>query len=53
VPFADLPATARAITDPDERRPILERVARNRRRSDVDRMVDSSPLIEVTVTDPS
>ena len=48
---ADLLATARAITDRHERRPILERVARNWRRTDVDRMVDSSPLIEVTVTD--
>ena len=44
---ADLPATARAILDPAERRLILEQVARNWRRSDVDRMVASSPLIEV------
>ena len=45
---ADLPATARVIRDPAERRPILERVARVWRR-DPDAMVASSPLIEVTI----
>ena len=45
---ADLPATARIVTDPDERRHILERVAQAWRRTDVDRMVEQSPLIEVT-----
>jgi deazaflavin-dependent oxidoreductase (nitroreductase family) len=50
---ADLPATARVITDPVERRPILERVARAWRRTDVDVMVASSPLIEVAVTGDS
>ena len=49
---ADLPATARVVTDATERRPILERVARAWRRTDVDRMVVQSPLIEVTV-DPA
>ena len=49
---ADLPATARVVTDETERRPILERVARAWRRTDVDRMVVQSPLIEVTV-DPA
>jgi deazaflavin-dependent oxidoreductase (nitroreductase family) len=44
---ADLPATAREITDPAERRRIMELVARNWRRTDVDRMMVSSPLIEV------
>ena len=45
---ADLPATAREITEPAERRRIMERVARNWRRSNVDRMMVASPLIQVT-----
>jgi len=45
----DLPATAREITDPSERRQVLEHVARNWKRDDVDTMVEFSPLIEVTV----
>jgi deazaflavin-dependent oxidoreductase (nitroreductase family) len=48
---ADLPARARVITDPTERRAILERVARIWRRTDVDTMVELSPLIEVSVED--
>ena len=44
---ADLPATARIIDKVDERRRILAGVARNWRRTDVDRMVLQSPLIEV------
>jgi deazaflavin-dependent oxidoreductase (nitroreductase family) len=46
---ADLPATAREITDPKERRQVLEGVARHWNRGDVDVMVNYSPLIEVTV----
>jgi deazaflavin-dependent oxidoreductase (nitroreductase family) len=46
---ADLPATAREITDPKERRQVLEEVARNWKRTDVDTMVKQSPLIEVTI----
>jgi hypothetical protein len=46
---ADLPGTAREITDPAERRPILELVAKAWRRTDVDTMVAHSPLIEVTL----
>jgi deazaflavin-dependent oxidoreductase (nitroreductase family) len=46
---ADLPATARVITDPAERRTMLEGVAENWKRTDVDAMVEHSPLIEVTV----
>ena len=46
---ADLPATARIVTDPLERRTVLGRVARAWRRKDVDTMVAYSPLIEVTV----
>jgi deazaflavin-dependent oxidoreductase (nitroreductase family) len=45
---ADLPATARVIRDPSERRPILEHVARAWRR-DPDVMQAYSPLIEVTI----
>ena len=52
VAVADLPATARVVTDPEERRPILARVAQAWRRTDLDRMVEQSPLIEVTV-DPA
>lgn len=47
---ADLPATAREITDPKERRRILEGVARHWKRNDLDLMVEQSPLIEVTIT---
>ena len=46
---ADLPATARVITDEAERRAVLEHVARAWRRTDVDTMVSHSPLIEVTI----
>jgi deazaflavin-dependent oxidoreductase (nitroreductase family) len=45
----DLAATAREVTDPVERREILEKVARAWRRTDLDAMVAYSPLIEVTL----
>lgn len=45
---ADLPATAREITDMGERRAVLEKVARVWRR-DVEPMVRWSPLIEIVV----
>ncbi len=45
---ADLPATARVITDPSERWPIIERIARIWRR-DPEPMQADSPLIEVTI----
>ena len=45
---ADLPATARVITDEAERREVLPYVARNWGRNDVEVMVRYSPLIEVT-----
>ncbi|HKG57354.1 MAG TPA: nitroreductase family deazaflavin-dependent oxidoreductase [Candidatus Limnocylindrales bacterium] len=48
---ADIPARARVITDPAERRPVLERVAQAWQRTDVDTMVASSPLIEVEILD--
>jgi deazaflavin-dependent oxidoreductase (nitroreductase family) len=46
---ADLPATARVISDEGERREILAHVARAWNRHDVDTMVAYSPLIEVTI----
>jgi deazaflavin-dependent oxidoreductase (nitroreductase family) len=45
---ADLPATAREITDEAERREVLEKVARIWR-ADAEKMVAYSPLIEVTI----
>ena len=45
---ADLPATARPIVEPVERRAVMTRVAQNWGRSDLDRMLQHSPLIEVT-----
>jgi hypothetical protein len=47
VAVADLPATARIVDDEGERRAILERVARAWNRTDLERMVRESPLIEV------
>jgi deazaflavin-dependent oxidoreductase (nitroreductase family) len=49
---ADLEATARVITDEGERREVLEQVARNWRRDDVETMVRYSPLIEATLALP-
>ena len=46
---AEVPATAREITDPTERRQILEQIARVWKRTDVDTMMKYSPLIEVIV----
>lgn len=48
---ADLPGIARVITDGAERRAILEQVANAWNRTDLDRMVAESPLIEVTFPD--
>jgi deazaflavin-dependent oxidoreductase (nitroreductase family) len=45
---ADLPATARVINDPEERRPIIERIARIWQR-DPETMQAHSPLIEVAI----
>jgi deazaflavin-dependent oxidoreductase (nitroreductase family) len=44
---ADLPATAREISEPGERRRVMEQVARNWNRTDVDRMMVESPLVEI------
>jgi len=45
---ADLPATARVITDEAERRTVLAHVARAWNR-DIETMVAHSPLIEVSI----
>ncbi len=46
---ADLPATARIVSDETERRDLLVHVARTWNRNDVDAMVAWSPLIEVSI----
>ncbi len=46
---ADLPAHARIVDDPAERRAVLSRVAQAWNRTDLDAMVAHSPLIEVTI----
>lgn len=49
---ADLPATARVITDDAERRSVAEWVVKNAwPRMDVDTMAAYSPMIEVTIED--
>lgn len=48
---ADLPATARVISDQAERQAILPRVAAAWRRQDLEAMIAYAPLIEVTVDD--
>lgn len=48
---ADVPATARVVTDPAERRPYIEAAARRWRRTDVDAMLAHSPLVVLTVDD--
>ena len=48
----DVPAMARVVTDPDERRPYIEAAARRWRRTDVPEMLRHSPLIVLTVDDP-
>ena len=49
---ADLPATARVITDPSERRAIAEWVVANAwRNQDVEAMTAWAPMIEVTILD--
>lgn len=44
---ADLPARARPITEPDERRAVMARVARNWGRNDLEVMLQCSPLVEI------
>ena len=46
---ADVPATARVVDDPGERRPFIEAAARRWGRHDVELMMAQSPLIVLTV----
>ncbi len=46
---ADLPATARVITDPAERQPLIEAAAERWGRTDVAEMLQHSPLIVLRV----
>jgi hypothetical protein len=46
---ADLPATARVISQEAERREVLPHIARIWKRKDLEKMVETSPLIEVTL----
>jgi deazaflavin-dependent oxidoreductase (nitroreductase family) len=46
---ADVEGTARVITDPTERRDLLVDVAKAWNRTDVDLMVEQSPLIELSI----
>ena len=50
---AELPATALAVTDPDERRPLIEAAAKRWGRTDVPDMLRHSPLIVLTIDDDS
>ena len=47
----DIPATARVVNDPAERRPLMAAAAQRWGRHDVDEMVRHSPLIVLTVPD--
>lgn len=46
---ADVPATARVITDPEERRPLIEAAANRWGRTDIANMLQHSPLIVLSV----
>ena len=48
---ADVPAIARVVMDLAERRPLMEAAARRWGRTDVEEMVQHSPLIVLTVPD--
>ena len=50
---ADLPATARIITEEVERRAVLAEVVKVWTNQDVERMVRWSPLIEVVLDTPA
>ena len=45
----DVPATARVVRDPEERRPLIEAAAKRWGRTDVPEMLRHSPLIVLTV----
>ncbi|TME81579.1 MAG: DUF385 domain-containing protein [Chloroflexi bacterium] len=48
---ADLPARARPITDEAERRAVMEKVGQAWGVRDIERMIRSSPLVEVEILD--
>ena len=48
---ADVPALARRIVDPDERRPLIEAAAAHWGRDDVGTMMVQSPLIELSISE--
>ena len=48
---ADIPLTARVVSDPTERRPFIEAAARRWGRTDVGEMLQHSPLIVLTLPD--
>jgi deazaflavin-dependent oxidoreductase (nitroreductase family) len=48
---ADIPATAYVVSDPAERRPLIEAAARRWGRTDVEEMLQHSPLIVLAVPD--
>ena len=48
---ADIPMTARVVTDLAERRPFIEAAARRWGRTDVDEMLQHSPLMVLTLPD--
>lgn len=48
---ADIPATARVVTDPAERRPLIAAAAQRWGRTDVDEMLQHSPLIVLDAAD--
>jgi deazaflavin-dependent oxidoreductase (nitroreductase family) len=50
---ADVPASAREITDPGEGRPLIEAAAERWGRTDVDEMLRHSPLIVLDAGDGS
>jgi deazaflavin-dependent oxidoreductase (nitroreductase family) len=50
---ADIPATARVITDPHERLPLMEAAAKRWGRTDVAEMLQHSPLIVLSVGEDS
>jgi deazaflavin-dependent oxidoreductase (nitroreductase family) len=50
---ADLPATARAITDPDERDRVFADIVKVWRNQNIETMTRRSPLVEVTIEEPA
>jgi len=48
---ADIPATARVVTDPDGRRPLIEAAAQRWGRTDIPTMLLHSPLVMLAVED--